>query len=220
MTIGTVEVGGADISTGTWCECRQNAEATILSFLPNEPKKYRDMLYRVPGELAPQEDEVSADGSYAYDVQIPNIVTTPAAKQPRVWKNLTGDYRYRPKNTDHPNRLLPGTDFTYDGTTITIVDAAEGDRFVIEYHTTLASIPRILKSMSIYATAEKAIIRAYGHGSDQADKWAAVHRAQYMEHLKAAKDGTLSIQEFDFITLYEDWKDDSPFLQTFETVRA
>lgn len=220
MTVGTVQVGGATISTGTWCECRRNAEAKILSYLTNNPKKYRDMLYRVPGELAPQDDEIASDGSYAYAVAIPNIVTTPGIKQPRVWKNLTGDWRFRPKSTLDANRLTPTTDFTFNATTITIVDADVGDRFVIEYQTTLATVPQVLKQMSIYATAELALIRAFGMGSEQADKWAAVHRSQYMEQLKMMQTGQLSIQEFDFIKLYEDWKDESQFPQSFETIRA
>lgn len=190
-----------DVTPTIWQECRESAEAFILSNFLDNPRPNRGMLNRIPGELIPQFGKVLSTGSYTYSLLMPDLVTTPAQRMPVVWKNLSGAWQDR-YDTDP---LTYATDYSISGSSITIPGAEKGDVFCIEYETTLTPKPGILKAWSINKTSEYVFIRKYGFDHARVQAWAEQYGMHMERQLEMLRTGAMEIPEFASINLFTDW---------------
>lgn len=200
------DAGTDDMTTAAWQECRSWAENRIMAYLPEGVRKYRTLLDRVPGEYFPQDGPLLADGPYIHIVSIPQIVTTPASKRPRVWKNLCGTWADR-FNKRSESLLTLTDDYTVSATAVTVdaEQAKEGDRFVVEYWHNLTPKPGILKDLSILGTAYRYVLKTHGLTSNELKQWLEQYGGPFWGDLKALKEEKICIPEFDHPALYVDW---------------
>lgn len=192
------------ITADVWCECRESAEAYILSNLKDGQRPLRSMLNRIPGELMPQWGHVMAAGDISYTVMIPNLVTTPTSRMPILWKNL--DCYWEDRYSVDPREY--GTEYTISGNVVTIIGASKGDVYTFEYETTLTPTPTVLKSLSIYQTAGNALIAKYGSDHARVQQWADMYGVHVQRQVEMLRTGNIEIPELAAIRLYSDWNED------------
>jgi len=194
-----------DITTTIWSECRRSSESVLLAGLLDDPHPHREMLHRVPGELIPQYGKLNATASYTHTILMGDMVTTPAAYLPNLWRNLSIEWPRRFEAT----ALVKDTDYTLSGNDITIPAAVKGEVYVFEYEHTLNPVPPFIRTMSIMLTAESALLATFGTDHRRVTEWAATRGDMVREQLKMLNQSRIQIHEFTKIKLYQDW-DEAP----------
>lgn len=200
------EASTDDMTSAQWQQCRSWAENRIMAYLPEGDRKYRTMLDRVPGEYAPQDGPLLEDGEYIHTVSLPEIVSSPPAKLPRVWRNLEGPWEHR-FSKRRTSLLVPQDDYTVSSGTITFKNhvAREGDRFIIEYWHNLTPKPAFLRDLSILGTSYRYVLKTHGISSNELKQWLEQYGGPFWGDLKQIKEGKICIPEFDAPNLYLDW---------------
>lgn len=205
-----------DISTTVWSECRANAESDIMLALQDSDRPVRTMLNRIPGELIPQVGKITFDGSFSYTMMLPDVITTPAIRLPRVWRNLAGAWEDR---FDY-DPLELGTDYTLSGNTVTILAASKGDVYCIEYEHTMNPVPDALRYLSLNMTMHHLIISKYGTDQEQVQQWAEQYGGRATRQIELLQEGRMDIPEFARINLYADWTEGKDSIRSLQLARV